>query len=219
MHAIYNFVSGPLVWISLAVFAGGSLFRLLSMARLARQRDGVVYSHMEGRFALRSILHWITPFGTENMRKNPMMTLAAFGFHVGAILVPLFLFAHVVLVKEALDLGWWTLPDAAADVLTVVVVLCCAYFLVRRIRRPEVRYLTTASDYLILGLVAAPFITGFWAMRGWPGYGWMLIAHILSGELMLVMIPFTKLSHMFFFPFTRGYMGSEFGAVRHARDW
>jgi hypothetical protein len=47
----------------------------------------------------------------------------------------------------------------------------------------------------------------------------MGIIHILSGEIMLVAIPFTRLSHMIFFAFTRGYMGSEFGAVRHAKDW
>ena len=31
--------------------------------------------------------------------------------------------------------------------------------------------------------------------------------------------PWTGLSHALFFPFTRGYIGSEFGAIRHARDW
>lgn len=43
--------------------------------------------------------------------------------------------------------------------------------------------------------------------------------HDLSGEIMLVAIPFTRLSHMIFSVFTRAYMGSEFGGVRHARDW
>jgi hypothetical protein len=36
---------------------------------------------------------------------------------------------------------------------------------------------------------------------------------------MLVAIPFTRLSHMLFSIFTRAYMGSEFGKVRHAQDW
>jgi nitrate reductase gamma subunit len=47
----------------------------------------------------------------------------------------------------------------------------------------------------------------------------MVIAHILAGEVMLVAIPFTRLSHMVFSPLTRAYMGSEFGKVRMARDW
>ena len=46
-----------------------------------------------------------------------------------------------------------------------------------------------------------------------------MILHILSGEVLLVAIPFTRLSHMLFAPLTRSYMGSEFGNVRNARDW
>ncbi len=47
----------------------------------------------------------------------------------------------------------------------------------------------------------------------------MLILHIVTGASVLVAIPFTRLSHMLWFVFTRAYMGSEFGAVRNARDW
>ena len=86
-------------------------------------------------------------------------------------------------------------------------------------KNPEVKFLTSTSDYVILAIVAAPFVTGFWTYHQWPGYQLSGILHILSGEIMLVAIPFTRLSHMIFFPFTRGYIGSEFGAVRHVQDW
>jgi nitrate reductase gamma subunit len=82
-----------------------------------------------------------------------------------------------------------------------------------------VRYVTSASDYIILAIVAAPFITGFLAYYQWFGYQFFLNLHILTGEIMLVAIPFTRLSHMLFAPLTRAYMGSEFGGVRHAKDW
>jgi nitrate reductase gamma subunit len=72
---------------------------------------------------------------------------------------------------------------------------------------------------VILAITAAPFITGFLAYHQWIEYRTMLILHILSGETMLMAIPFTRLVHMFYFWFTRAYMGSEFGGVRHARDW
>jgi nitrate reductase gamma subunit len=93
------------------------------------------------------------------------------------------------------------------------------FFLVRRLVKPEVQYVTSASDYIILAIVAAPFITGFLAYYQWFGYQIFMILHIISGEIMLVAIPFTRLSHMLFAPLTRAYMGSEFGAVRHAKDW
>lgn len=84
---------------------------------------------------------------------------------------------------------------------------------------PEVRFVTEPSDYLLLLIAAAPFISGFMANRQWFDYETVLISHMISGAIMLMAIPFTRLSHMLFFPFTRAYMGSEFGAVRNAKDW
>ena len=219
MHDIYNFVSGPLVWVSFILFACGCIYRLLSMALLARKKDPVVYDYMNLRFALRSIFHWLIPFGSENMKKHPVFTIVTFAFHVCLLAVPLFLFAHIILIKESWNISWWFLSDSTADAMTVIVVGSCAYFLVRRITHPEVKFLTSISDYLILSVVAAPFVTGFWAYHQFAGYKIVGIIHILSGEIMLVTIPFTRLSHMIFFVFTRGYMGSEFGAIRHAKDW
>lgn len=219
MHSVYNVVSGPLVWVSVIVFIGGSLYRLVSMAVLAKKKDGLIYTYMSLRYALRSILHWITPFGSENMRKHPVMTIVTFVFHISLFAAPLFLFAHISLIHESWEVSWWFMPNALADVLTLVVVGACFFFLVRRIVLPEVNYLTTLSDYIILLIVAMPFITGFWAYHQLPGVSLAGILHIISGEILLAVIPFTRLSHMLFFPFTRGYMGSEFGAIRHAKDW
>jgi len=219
MQTLFGFVSGPLVWITFIVFIGGSFYRLLSMALLARKKDGVVYEYMDAKFAFRSILHWIIPFASANMRKNPVMTLMTFTFHICLILVPVFLFAHILLWNEAWGVNWWFLAEGLADTMTVAVIISCAFFLGRRLILPEVKYLTSPSDFVILAIVVLPFITGFWATHQWVGYRFMTILHILSGEIMLMAIPFTRLSHMLFFPFTRGYMGSEFGAVKNAKDW
>jgi nitrate reductase gamma subunit len=219
MHSIYNFVTGPMVWVSVIVFVAGSLYRIISMALLATKKDPLVYHYMSARYGLRSILHWITPFASVNMRKHPVMTIVAFAFHISLFMAPLFLFAHVALINEAWNISWWFMPDTTADALTLIVISACIFFLMRRISQPEVKYLTTASDYIILTIVAAPFITGFWTYHQFAGFEIAGILHIVSGEIMLAAIPFTSLSHMLFFPFMRGYMGSEFGAVRHAKDW
>ena len=156
---------------------------------------------------------------TDNMRRHPVLTIFAFGFHICLILTPLFLLAHVTLVEESWNVSWWTLPEGLAEIMTLIVIAACMFFLVRRLVSPEVQYVTTASDYIILAIVAAPFVTGFLAYYQWFGYQIFLILHILSGEIMLVAIPFTRLSHMLTAPLTRAYMGSEFGGVRHAKDW
>lgn len=219
MHALYQFVCGPMAWLAFGLFIGGCLFRLIQLIDLARRKERSIFSYFSFRYSLRSLLHWIVPFGSTSMRKHPTMTVVAFAFHICLLLVPVFLLAHVVLWEEAWDIRWWTLPDGVADVMTLVVIAACGYFLVRRLRRPEVKYVTSTSDYVILALVAVPFITGFYCSLHLPGYQYMVIAHIVSGEIMLASIPFTRLVHMIYAVLTRAYTGSEFGGIRHARDW
>lgn len=198
MHDIYNFVSGPLVWAAFIIFIGGSLYRLVSMAMLAKKRDYVVYEYWSFHYAFRSIFRWLTPFATVNMQRKPMMTLVTFSFHLCAILAPVFLYAHIILFKESWGIGWWYISDTTIDVMTLVVIVGCIYFLVRRIVEREVRYLTSPSDFVLLLVVAMPFITGFWAYHQWVGASVATILHMLSGEIMLAAIPFTRLSHMLF---------------------
>lgn len=219
MHELYLVVSGPLVWVAFIIFIAGSLYRLISMYSLAKKKDGIVFEYWDTGFAFRSIFHWIIPFASVNWKKHPATTIVTFIFHICLLLLPIFLFAHIMLWKESWNMSWWFLPDGLADIMTVAVIAACVFFWVRRMVRPEVKFLTSNSDFIILAIVAAPFITGFWAYHQWAGYKFMLILHILAGETMLAAIPFTRLSHMIFFPFTRGYMGSEFGAVKNAKDW
>lgn len=215
---MYDFVSGPLVWIAFIVFIGGMIYQFLRMLITAK-KDKVIYPYMSLKYGLRSLLHWIVPFAGRNMRMRYEMTIVTFAFHVCLVLLPIFLTAHVVMFSSAWGPGWVTLSSTTADALTIVVILAVVFFLIRRLMLPEVRYVTFASDYVLLAVAAAPFVTGFIARMQWLDYYSMLIIHMIAGCLMLMVIPFTRLSHMLFFPFTRAYMGSEFGAVRHTKDW
>lgn len=219
MHDLYSFVRGPLAWIAFVVFFGGILYRLISMVLLARKKEPMVLEHFSLFYGLRSILHWITPFGTVNWRLRPVFTVVTFAFHISLLAAPIFLLAHAILWDESFNISWWALPEGVADVMTIIVIVGCGYFLWRRVTQPEVKFVTSSSDFIILAIVAAPFVTGFLAYHQWFEYQFMLILHILSGEIMLAAIPFTRLGHMFYSPFTRAYLGSEFGGVRHARDW
>ena len=219
MDTLYIFISGPLAWVAFIIFIGGCLFRLISLIILVHRKEKFIYSYMSLKYSLRSILHWSTPFATENMRRHPLLTIVAFAFHICLLLTPIFLLAHVTLIDESWNVNWWTLPEGATQIMTLIVIAGCVFFLVRRIVSPEVHYVTYASDYIMLAIIAAPFVTGFIAYYQWFEYQIFMILHILSGEIMLVAIPFTRLSHMLFAPLTRAYMGSEFGGIRHARDW
>ncbi len=213
MHDLYNFVTGPLAWAAFIVFIAGSLYRLINMFYLVNKKEKFIYTYMSFKYSFRSIFHWIIPFATVNWKRHPVLTIVTFAFHTCLIITPVFLLSHAILWDESWNISLWSLPDGVADIMTLVVVGSCIFFLVRRLVLPEVQYVTSASDYLILAIVAAPFITGFIAYHQWVNYQFFMILHIISGEIMLVAIPFTRLSHMLFSPFTRAYMGSEFGGV------
>jgi nitrate reductase gamma subunit len=154
------------------------------------------------------------------MRKHPWFTVIAFLFHICLIITPLVLLAHNKLWYESWRIRLWSVPEAMADAMTLTVIFCIVVFLVRRMVTPEVRLVTSSSDFIVLAIAAAPFITGFLAYHQlFFDYKIMLALHILFGEIMLVAIPFTRLSHMLFFWLTRAYTGSDFGAVRHSRDY
>jgi len=84
----------------------------------------------------------------------------------------------------------------------------------RRIALPEVRLITTAYDYLMIAIAVAPFITGFIAAHGASSYNFWIIAHVISGEIVLVAIPFTKLSHFVLFFLSRAQLGIDYGIKR-----
>jgi nitrate reductase gamma subunit len=215
---MYQFVSGPLVWIAFIGFFAGSLYKVIAMARLAK-RERVVLPTFDAKHGARSLLHWVVPFASTNMRARPLYSLLSYVFHLCVVLTPLFVMGHAILWQTSWGVRWWSLPGPVADIMTLVVIVACCVFMVRRLVRAEVRNVTYSSDFLLALVAMAPFLTGFVAHRQWLPYQPMLIAHIISGVVFLLVIPWTRLVHMIWFTFTRAYMGSEFGAVRHARDW
>ena len=215
---MYEFVRGPLVWIAAIVTVGGVAYQAIAMHALAK-REKSVYPTLSAKFSLRSLLHWLVPFAARNMRMHWVVTAVSYTFHVCLIVTPLFVMGHAVLWRESWGISWWSMPAGAADVMSLLVVFCGVFLLLRRIASPEVRNVTGIREHLLVLLVVAPFLTGFIAHQQWWSPKIMVIIHIIVGALWLVAIPFTWLSHMLWFALSRAYMGSEFGAVRNARDW
>ncbi|HOV88117.1 MAG TPA: hypothetical protein PLM79_17310 [Syntrophobacteraceae bacterium] len=215
---MYEFVRGPLTWVAFIVFVGGMTYRIVSLILLSRKKDPVVYNHLSLSWSLRSIFHWLLPFN-RTVTQYPVYSFFAYVFHFCLLLLPIFLLAHNILWYESWQIRWWSLPESLADYLTMVVLACIVFLIVRRTVLPYVRIVTTGMDYFLLIVVALPFLTGLIAYHQWWEYRWMLILHMLSGQLMLVLIPFTKLSHMAFFFLTRAHIGSEFGERRGTVTW
>jgi nitrate reductase gamma subunit len=219
-------IRGPLLWFSLLFFIAGMAYRTVALFRFTRRRE-VRYCPAESQKEL-AVSRWspeerkldrIARFQNSILGKHPVMTLVSTLFHVCLITVPVFLLAHGLVLRGAIGLRPPALPDGLADVMTVVVLACGVFFLARRIAVPKVAAISSFDDFGVLALTLLPFLTGFLASRHLLDYPILLNAHILSGEALLLLAPFTKVGHMVFFFFSRLLLPGEYGLSRGARSW
>ncbi len=215
MHAL---LTGPIFYLSLGVCIIGMIVRFyLYFKGLSWQLDRVAYKEypaMGFKGAVRSIYKWLIPYGTYGWRSQPVMAAAFFGFHIGAVLIPLFLIGHNVFMADKLGFSFFTISAYTADILTGIAVVSLCFLVLRRLVLPEVRIMTDRKDWGVLLISMAPFVTGLLARYQVGDYSFWLNAHILTGEIVLLAIPFTKLSHVFLFFASRAQLGMDFGIKR-----
>ena len=215
---LYDILTGPMFWLSISICLIGMLVRLVLYFRgLSWQLDRVAYKAYPSagfKGAFLSIIKWMIPFGTFGWRQQPFMTVIFFGFHIGAVLVPLFLLAHNLFISDKIGFSLFTINPAIADILTWTVIISAVFLALRRIALPEVRILTTAYDYFIILIATAPFITGLISRYELGNYSFWLTLHIICGEALLISVPFTKMSHIVLFFASRAQIGMDYGIKR-----
>jgi len=219
---MYDFIRGQLISIAFVIFILGLIFQLIQFFKLTRKKEWVYPPSSiasEKKTAGQWVAFFIASLNGTLWKTDPLMTMMTSVFHVFLIVVPIFLLGHNILLGQSWGLSLWSLPESITDVLTVVVLVCAAFFLARRLFLSRVRAITTAYDYLILLIAIAPFLTGYFAYHQWFDYDVVMTLHILAGEAMLITIPFTKLGHMLFFFLYRFFIGNEYSFVRGSRTW
>ncbi len=219
---MYDFIRGPMVWISLAIFFGGILYQVFRFLALSRTVEEQQIKRPTGLVAE------VPPAGTEGFlyalklsifRTNPVMVVVTTIFHFCLIMVPLFLLGHNILIERAIGFSLFSFSESFSDFLTWLFLFCGIYFLYRRRFSKRVRAITSRNDYLMLLLATAPFITGFLAYHQILHYNTMIVMHILAGEAMLILAPFTKFVHMVYFFAVRFTVKSEWALGSGNRTW
>ena len=219
---MYDFIRGQLVSIALIIFILGLIFQVIQFFKLTRKKEWV-YPPLEIKSVKKSTRQWVnTCLASLNgtlWKTDPLMTIMTSVFHVFLIGVPIFLLGHNILLDQSWGLRLWSLPDSITDVLTLVILICVAFFLARRLFLARVRAITTLYDYVMLLIALAPVLTGYLAYHQWFDYDTVMTLHILAGEVMLITLPFTKLGHMLFFFLYRFLIGNEYSFAKGARAW
>jgi nitrate reductase gamma subunit len=158
--------------------------------------------------AVRRTLQWLFPV-KRGLNQRPVYSVISIVFHVGLILVPLFLYAHVQLWKGSLGFGWFTLSEPLADALTVTTIVGALALLIGRVASRNSRFLSRKQDYLWPLLLLLPFVTGYVCANlgvGAATYQTFMLIHILSGNLIFLLLPFTKIAHCVLMPLSQFIM-------------
>ena len=202
---------GPALGLALAILAFGICLRFFEIFSLGRKIDLSPARAITPGSGWRTVFHRSLP-PSGMAARAPATYFAGYVFH-GGLFITVFLFVpHIEFLRSAFGLAWPGLPTPVVDGATVASMAAMATLLASRLANPVKRFLSGSSDYLAWGLSFLPLFTGYLAVHHLLlDYSLMLALHILSAELLLALLPFTKLFHAFSLFVARWYNGEIFG--------
>jgi len=209
--ALLNWARGPGLQIALVIFIVGVAIRFMEMWLLGRKPDlsEARGSSMAGGW--RTLFTRSLPMEGA-LKRSPLVFLGGYVFHLGFLITFLFYAPHILFLRGATGFTWPALPAYLIDVVGLISIAALVALLVHRLTDPVRRFLSRPGDYVAWTATFLPLLTGYFAYhRLLTDYTTMLALHVLSFELLLVMIPLTKLMHTFTFAVARWYNGAISG--------
>jgi len=204
-------VKGPMFEWALAIFAIGLAVRMVEIFMLGRKFNYAEPRGSEIGPGFRTLItRTVADPGT--FARAPFDVVVGLVWHVGFLIVLLLFIPHIELINSMLSLTWPGLPNPVVDAVAAVTIFALVAVLIHRITHPVKKYISTSEDYLIWVATFLPLITGYLAYhRLINPYPVALGLHIFSVEIFLILLPFTKLTHIFTAFIARWYTGATFG--------
>jgi nitrate reductase gamma subunit len=202
---------GPMFNIAIAIFAIGLLVRIAEIFMLGRAKNFAEARAGEWGPGLRTMLtRTVADPGT--FQRAPFNVVVGWVWHIGFLMALLLFLPHIALIESLTGLSWPALPNPVISLVTSVTLVALIATLVHRMTHPVKKRISTVEDYVVWAVVFAVVLTGWLAYyRLVNPYPLVLGMHILSAEIMLILLPFTKLTHIFTTFIARWYNGAAFG--------
>ncbi|MHC4127264.1 MAG: hypothetical protein ACYS1E_16695 [Planctomycetota bacterium] len=205
MEAWLEWARGPLFWAALT-FMGLGLLRLvvLTIWQIVRTMRRAGDKSLPSAQLAWTTLKWLVPI--DKVKNRFVFSLTTLAFHVSVIVVPVFLAGHIALWQRGTGLSWPALPGLAADILTVTAVATAVALIIQRAIARSSRSLSRFRDYAIPLVIAVPFASGFLVMHPlWNPFGFdaTLLVHVMSANIVMILVPITKISHCVLLPLTQ----------------
>ncbi len=211
----YDFVRGPLLKFALFVFFAGISYRFFRVVFLGLPADyakpkGNPYLMAVKKIIIKPTMGWTF---NEIFSRRAINFIGGFLFHLGFLGLTFFVPAHALLWKEIIGISLPVMPSLIGDILTYSALGSLIALTLHRALNPVLKLLTGKDEYFANLLVALILFTGLLANK-WAGGGlyiWLLSMHMLLADLLILYIPFSRLSHFVYYFLSVGFMGWNAG--------
>ena len=146
------------------------------------------------------------------LKRDPITYVGGYVFHLGLLITILLFAPHIEFIRSMAGISWSSLPSPLVDASAVASIIALGMLLAHRLNNPVKRMLSGFGDYIAWTVTLLPLLTGYLTYHHLlVEYTLMLALHLFSVELLLVLLPFTKLFHTFSVFISRWYNGDIFG--------
>ena len=204
-------VKGTGFTLAIIIFCAGVVLRLFEIWSLGRKVNLAEAKGNASSSGFRTIFKRFAADGGI-WQHSAFIIVVAWLFHVGLFIVVFLFTPHILLIDSIIGLKWPGLPTPIGDAFSVITIVALLAALFHRITNPVKKYLSTKEDYLVWVVTFLPVLTGYLAFHHmFFSPNTLLALHIFSVEILLVLLPFTKLTHAFTFLLARWYNGAISG--------
>jgi nitrate reductase gamma subunit len=162
------------------------------------------------RGAVYSLANVMMPWAMESTRQGFAFYLTFVLFHLGVV-------AGISLAfLSSISRPFMQIPAVATATLALLgaAFTIGLYRIARRLLRPVLRLISTPDDYFSVTLLTGWFLLGAFAelhILGRVEGDGVMVAYLLLTSFFLLYVPFSKISHYLYYPFTRIWLGRTMG--------
>jgi nitrate reductase gamma subunit len=172
-----------------------------------RQATTAVFTNAS-KGAQYSLLNIAMPWAMDSTRIHPFLYLQFVLFHVGVAVSILMSF----LIPYAPHLIGGTAAIRTMQAIFAAAVIVGLIRLIRRLTDPYLRAVSTPDDYFSMTLLIVWLASSFAAAPNQPEHGEAsLLIYFILTAFFLIYVPFSKISHYLYYPFSRWYLGRTLG--------
>ncbi len=211
MSDFLHFSEHTLQEIALGFMALVYIVRLTWLLRFPAGKERQAPTERGGTSPRSFIYSWANiamPWAMESSRKKFFLYIQFAVFHLGVVAA----IGLSFVIPYAPDL-----LTSQPLVLTLQVVIGAAFVvgvlrIIRRVGNRYMRAISSPDDYFSLLLLTVWFAFAFLSVPNRvTGGEWHLLTYFLLTAFFLVYVPFSKISHYLYYPFTRYYLGRTMG--------